>query len=284
MSKLNIVGIAGQAGSGKDEIANHLVNHHGFKKVALADPIKRFALNVFNFDVIQLWGPSSARNTFDPRYGECNIRSSGIEFSPGSNMSSAKRATDPGWGEAAVRLSEYGPEWVKEVVSGDREEALNKLYFWFSSLGHHYPQLSPRIMLQHLGTEWGRYEIDQDIWIDALIRTAGRVLLGYEYSKETGFSHEQTEPPVGVVVSDVRFSNELSKIKDVKGHLIQVTRESASSKASKLGITNHASEAEQKAFKKDLFDAVLTNEGSLKELYSAVDIVAAAHLGGNNVD
>lgn len=281
---MNIVGVSGQAGSGKDEIANHLVKDHGFKKLSLADPIKRLAMNVFNFDVIQLWGPSSARNTFDPRYSECNIRSSGIEFSPGCNMSSVKRATDPGWGEAAARLVAYGPEWVNEIVSGDKEEALKKLYFWFSSLGHHYPQLSPRIMLQHLGTEWGRQEVDQDIWIDALIRTAERVLLGYEYDKETGFSGEKTDPPIGVVVSDVRFSNELTRIKEVKGRVIQVTRESASVKARKLGIVNHASEVEQQSFKSEFFDAVLANEGSLKDLYSAVDVVAAAHLGVNHVD
>lgn len=282
---MNIVGITGQAGSGKDEIANHLVKSHGFKKLALADPIKRLGLEVFEFDAVQLWGPSSARNTFDPRYVECNIRSSGIDFTPGCKMGSVRRACDPGWAGAASRLAEYGPGWICDVLAdGNRKEALEKLFFWFSSLGHHYPELSPRIMLQHLGTEWGRQEIDQNIWIDTLLRTAEKVLEGWQYDKERGFSNTRGTPPPGVVVSDVRFSNELDRTKAVGGKIIKVTRQSASSKAQKLGISNHLSEAEQLAFGDDRFDAVLANEGSLKDLYSAVDIVAAAHLGDNNVD
>ena len=38
--KLKIIGIAGRARSGKDTIAKHLVNQHGFLRVGFADPIK----------------------------------------------------------------------------------------------------------------------------------------------------------------------------------------------------------------------------------------------------
>lgn len=65
-----IIGVAGNAGSGKDTVADHLVRHHGFVKVALADPLKRICREVFDFSEEQLWGPSEERNKEDLRYGK----------------------------------------------------------------------------------------------------------------------------------------------------------------------------------------------------------------------
>lgn len=280
---MHIIGITGQAGAGKDEVASRFVKQHGYTQLSLADPLKRFAFHVFGFDAIQLWGPSSARNTFDPTFNECNIRSQGIEFKPGCKMSTVRRACDPGWADAASRLATYGPEWVAGLVEADKQDdALEILYFWFASLGHHYPQLSPRIMLQNLGTEWGRQEISPDIWIDELISTATRVLQGYGYSREEGVSNKKTKViPRGVVVSDVRFKNELDAIHAAGGKLIRVCRAAADKKAKKLGIAGHASEAEQATFSNELFDAVVQNEGSLPDLYKNIDVVALALGGGS---
>ena len=63
-----IIGLSGQAGSGKDTVADFLVEHYGFVKVALADPIKRAAMEWWGFTEEQLWGPSSERNKPDMRY------------------------------------------------------------------------------------------------------------------------------------------------------------------------------------------------------------------------
>lgn len=275
---MRIIGITGQAGAGKDEVAGRLVQKHDYTQLSLADPMKRFGLNVFGFDVIQLWGPSSARNTFDPGFNECNIRSSGVTFEPGCNLASVKRQCDPGWGDAAVRLADHGPEFVAGVIEDPeaREEALRMLYFWFGSLGHHYAELSPRIMLQQLGTQWGREVCGDNIWIDKLLANAERILAGESYTREEGFTGERNPPASGIVVSDVRFANELERVKAVDGKIVRITRKSADRKAKKLGFANHASESEQKTFTDDQFDAVLTNEGTLPELYAAVDVVATA--------
>lgn len=45
-----LVGVCGKAGAGKDTIADYLVKHHSFKKIALADPIKRLVKDVFVLD------------------------------------------------------------------------------------------------------------------------------------------------------------------------------------------------------------------------------------------
>lgn len=63
-----ILGILGQAGSGKDTVADHLVKKYRFMKVALADPLKRICQEVYDFSDEQLWGPSEMRNGADLRY------------------------------------------------------------------------------------------------------------------------------------------------------------------------------------------------------------------------
>jgi hypothetical protein len=51
-----IIGLSGQAHAGKDTVADFLVEHHGFVKIALADPIKRAAMEWWDFTEEQLWG------------------------------------------------------------------------------------------------------------------------------------------------------------------------------------------------------------------------------------
>lgn len=63
-----IVYILGIAGSGKGEAAAHLVNTYAFTEISLADPMKRFCKELFQFDDEQLWGPSPRRNSADMRY------------------------------------------------------------------------------------------------------------------------------------------------------------------------------------------------------------------------
>jgi hypothetical protein len=115
------------------------------------------------------------------------------------------------------------------------------------------------------------------VWINKLLSNADRILGGETYTREEEFTGEKCPPPTGIVVSDVRFSNELESVKDVDGKIVRITRKSSDRKSKKLGIIGHESEAQQKTFTDDQFDAVLTNEGTLPELYSAVDVVAAAY-------
>ncbi len=63
-----ILGISGKAGAGKDCLADILVVRYGLVKVALADPMKRFCKEVFDFSDDQLWGQSKKRGAPDWRY------------------------------------------------------------------------------------------------------------------------------------------------------------------------------------------------------------------------
>lgn len=51
-----IIGIGHKARAGKDTVANHLVKHHGFERVAFATKLKEVARVVFGFTDEQLYG------------------------------------------------------------------------------------------------------------------------------------------------------------------------------------------------------------------------------------
>lgn len=63
-----IISLTGNAGVGKDTMADYLVEKYGFVKIGLADPMKRIAKEVYEFSDEQLWGSSDSRNLPDERY------------------------------------------------------------------------------------------------------------------------------------------------------------------------------------------------------------------------
>jgi hypothetical protein len=54
-----IVMLTGPAGSGKDTVASFLVKNHGAVAIAQADPMKRLAMQLFEFPEETLWGRAS---------------------------------------------------------------------------------------------------------------------------------------------------------------------------------------------------------------------------------
>lgn len=57
------VSLSGPAGSGKDFIAKHLVEHHGFVRRALADPMKQIVADILGITVDEV----NERKTVDPK-------------------------------------------------------------------------------------------------------------------------------------------------------------------------------------------------------------------------
>lgn len=65
-----IIGLVGQAGSGKDTTASLIKDLAGERVhlMALADPLKIFLMEVFGWTEEQLWGPSYLRDVPDSRF------------------------------------------------------------------------------------------------------------------------------------------------------------------------------------------------------------------------
>jgi hypothetical protein len=208
---VNIIGITGKAGSGKDAVADSLCTNHGLVRVALADSMKRFCKEIFGFTDEQLWGPSELRNVIDKRLPRKHtwVQADGI-----------------------VQLQEFGGHEFKCACCGAvSDEETPQCY------------LTPRFALQQLGTEFGR-AMFEDVWINYAMRDASQLLSGVR-SFEDAEGGPSLMVPVykpnaglyfvpagdaslfvgrgpqckGVVIPDCRFPNELAAIRAVGGRI-----------------------------------------------------------------
>jgi hypothetical protein len=202
-----IIGVCGFIGSGKDTIADYLVNFHEFRRESFASTLKDAVASVFGWDRTMLEG-----RTKEAR------------------------------------------EWREQVDS-----------WWAERLA--MPTLTPRWVLQYWGTEVCRKAFHDDIWIASL-----------ENKLRNSKDH--------VVISDCRFPNEISSIKNAGGKIVWVQRgalpdwyETAidANRGSNVAINElkmrkiHASET---AWVGTEFDLILDNNGTIDDLYNqAKDLV-----------
>lgn len=107
--------------------------------------------------------------------------------------------------------------------------------------------VTPRFILQKVGTECMRQQFDPDIWVKAVHK---RVSRGGKW-----------------VVTDCRFPNEAAAIKEWGGLVVRLDRPEAGASG---GIAQHPSEVAMEAYSE--WDYIISNEGqSLNKLYSKVD-------------
>lgn len=106
--------------------------------------------------------------------------------------------------------------------------------------------VSPRRLLQSLGTEWGRQHVSEDVWIRLALRTA-RVASR-------------------AVIPDVRFDNEAQAIRAAGGSVWRVVRPGVS--CLDPSTAQHASE---RGIAPELIDDVILNDGDIGRLYGRVD-------------
>jgi hypothetical protein len=203
-----IIGVCGFIGSGKDTIADYLVNFHEFRRESFASTLKDAVASVFGWDRTMLEGRTKEAREW-------------------------REQVDPWW---ADRLS--------------------------------MPTLTPRWVLQYWGTEVCRKAFHDDIWIASL-----------ENKLRNSKDH--------VVISDCRFPNEISSIKNAGGKIVWVQRgelpnwyETAidANRGSNVAINElkmrkiHASET---AWVGTEFDLILDNNGTIDDLYTqAADLIS----------
>lgn len=133
-------------------------------------------------------------------------------------------------------------------------------------------RLSPRTVLQKLGTEFGR-ACYPDLWTNITMRTAHAVLnLNKHYIQNRGaVSGNFTESHyAGVVIPDCRFRNEIEAIKANGGYTYRIKRDAAGLKGN---AALHASEKELQSLPSELFNAEIDNNGTLEEFYINIDKV-----------
>lgn len=101
--------------------------------------------------------------------------------------------------------------WERHLLEGDTEESRafreKKDYFWSDVFGY---EVTPRLMLQKFGTEAGRDQIHQDIWVRSIERRINHMMVN-EFKDH-------------FVIPDVRFPNEMKSIRDMGGSIVRIIR------------------------------------------------------------
>ena len=170
-----IIGLTGRARSGKDAIADILVKHHNFTKIAFAGPIKEMTQKLLQMT------PATLEQTKD-----------------------------------------YGL--------------------------HHLDGVTPRRIMQTLGTDWGRDIIHKELWI----RIA---------EERMNLLMETSEEGRNLVFTDVRFDNEAEMLLAYDASIYQVNRPGIG------GVAQHVSEA---GISDEYIDGYIYNSGSLEELEEVI--------------
>lgn len=121
--------------------------------------------------------------------------------------------------------------------------------------------LSPRELLQRIGTEFGRRVIDDGVWIRHLMRRIDATAAAVDRMSLGGTKSH-------FVISDVRFDNEAEAIMGRGGEVWRVVRDSESCLAA--GAAQHESEGGISA---SYISRTLVNNGTVEDLLGRVDAV-----------
>lgn len=134
------------------------------------------------------------------------------------------------------RLVEFrGQKYAEQPFAGPLKRMLASIEVDVSDLSKNTPvpfldgRITPRIMMQTLGTEWGR-SLLPDMWL--------RV-----------WQHELDDSAHVVTVPDVRFDNEAELIRSLGGTIVRVVRKPTDDM---LAVPAHASEAGISRMKGDI--------------------------------
>lgn len=185
-----IIGVIGHARSGKDTIAEYLIDKYNFKRYSLAQPMKEACKIIFDWDDDWVYG-------------------------------NLKEDVDERWG------------------------------------------ISPRQVLQHIGTEWGQYALCEAF--PQFKKSTGRFMWckAFEYWYERNRSSA-----LNIVIPDIRFPHEVEFFRNFnnmyKTTILKVEREIDTSDPK----YQHESERLIDGLEAD---EIVDNNGSMKALYKKID-------------
>lgn len=243
-----IVALAGKARSGKDTVGTFIASHYNGTCIGQADRMKKFCMDVFGFSEEALWGPSELREepvSFD-RLGQsyCQDRFDTVQ---------------------EAFLTEVLPADVDPIVSFHHlEDWMTRLVTEMWSKG----VLTPRHVLQTLGTEWGR-GVALDMWNQYTLKAARALLAGgHSYTRAGGLVKEPGNIVDYVIVTDGRFQNEILNVRYLGGVALKIERTAALS--GPAGASGHASETELDRIPKHFFTRVISNNASMEDLFATV--------------
>ena len=120
--------------------------------------------------------------------------------------------------------------------------------------------LTPRLLLQLLGTECGREILHPNIWVNALFSDYKTYAETKNYTNSTPKDNDYPD----WIITDTRFPNELKAIKQRGGITINIIRP---------GIKVNSTHASETSLDSAEFDYIIINDGDINELIKKVHYV-----------
>lgn len=137
-----------------------------------------------------------------------------------------------------LRHCDIPADMIERYVDGDLKEVI------IPEIG-----VTSRHLQITLGTEWGRDQVRQDLWVHLVKRSAERLM----------------ERGLNVVIDDMRFQNEFDMTQEIFGHPVRIENSR---------VTYAGSHRSEGALDK-VNMRVLKNDGTIADLHLAVDDLIA---------
>ncbi|MEX0595953.1 MAG: hypothetical protein WD512_05575 [Candidatus Paceibacterota bacterium] len=157
--------------------------------------------------------------------------------------------------------------WKGGIDTGDYEEVIlpldTDILLKYEDIQEEI--LTPRKLMQLLGTKCGREILHPNIWSNALFADYNKKWI----DSKSGFAKKELPK---WIISDVRFPNEAQVIKDRNGILIRINRTTNNSLINNdiHAVTNWQHPSETSLDSYDNWDYVVENDGSLEDLLNKV--------------
>ena len=156
---------------------------------------------------------------------------------------------------------ELGQEWWYYIDPADMLTMRSYLEWKDAFEDRFLVKLTPRLLLQYLGTECAREIIHPNTWVNALF--ADYKFIEVLPNEDTSlFNYNPIYNYPNWIITDVRFPNEADAIKALGGKLIRLTRTTNVLEE----IAMHPSETALDNYNK--FDFIIENKGTEEELYT----------------
>lgn len=239
-----VIIVCGKSKSGKDTLANMMAKTYGGVCIAQADLLKRMVQELFGFSNEQLWGTQEQKEALDSRFAD--IPEYEFEFFVDYKINN----------------------WCDTLFDSNTVSlARSRLYQIFNDRiapkARQEGGLTPRFVLQVLGTDWARH-LQPEVWVHNALDVSQRILSGgVSYLPESGISSDITPGPNFVVITDGRFRNEILEVKAVGGLAVNIRRDLPGEAP---GVPGHASETELNTIPRHFYDFVINNSSDLKSL------------------
>lgn len=255
-----IIGIAGKAGSGKDLVGNIIQYLIACKKYEGMDCFKADYVNkCFNLEADYTNITEWKIKKFADKLKDIVCLLIGCT----REQLEDREFKEKELGEEWYRYGLIREDSAKPILFPSNLENIECQLKLFKGSTLYMDKLTPRKLLQLLGTECGRNIIHPDIWVNALFSDYKTYAETKNYTNSTPKDNDYPN----WIITDTRFPNELEAIKKRNGIIIRINRGLIERTGKMIQESEHISET---ALNNAEFDYVIENDSTIEELLNKV--------------